>query len=63
MVSCIQDKNEKTLGLHFNGNVSWLLMVNHIEAEHLMGETIRILTNAKQKLCSAMQMANLNCST
>lgn len=57
------DKNEETLGLHFNGNVTWLLIVNHIEAEHMMGETIRILTNAKQKLCSAMQMANLNCST
>ncbi|CAI6367244.1 unnamed protein product [Macrosiphum euphorbiae] len=57
------DKNEETLGLHFNGNVSWLLIVNHIEAEHMMDETIRILTNAKQKLCSAMQMANLNCST
>ncbi|XP_060865982.1 uncharacterized protein LOC132941813 isoform X4 [Metopolophium dirhodum] len=57
------DKNEETLGLHFNGNVSWLLIVNHIEAEHIMDEIIRILTNAKQKLCSAMQMANLNCST
>ncbi|KAL5240878.1 hypothetical protein ACI65C_008288 [Semiaphis heraclei] len=51
------DKNEETLSLHFNNNVSWLLIVNHTEAEHLMGETIRILTNAKQKLCSAMQMA------
>ncbi|XP_015373187.1 PREDICTED: uncharacterized protein LOC107168329 [Diuraphis noxia] len=53
--NCI-DKNEETLRLQFNDNVSWLLIVNHTEAEHLMGETIRILTNAKQKLCSAMQM-------
>ncbi|XP_060854807.1 uncharacterized protein LOC132932444 isoform X2 [Rhopalosiphum padi] len=57
------DKNKETLGLHFNDNVSWSLIVNHIEAEYLMDETIRIITNAKQKLCSAMQMANLNCST
>jgi len=57
LFSYLQDKNEETLSLHFNNNVSWLLIVNHTEAEHLMGETIRILTNAKQKLCSAMQMA------
>ncbi|XP_025410388.1 serine/threonine-protein kinase 11-interacting protein isoform X2 [Sipha flava] len=58
------DKNEETLGLHFNDNTSWLLIVNSIEAEYLMGETIRILTNAKQKSSSAIQIAaGLNCST
>lgn len=64
-INCLfQDKNEETLGLHFNNNVSWLLIINHLEAEHLMGETIRILTNAKHKSSSAFQMAaGLNCST
>ncbi|VVC40112.1 Hypothetical protein CINCED_3A010414 [Cinara cedri] len=57
------DKNEETLGLHFNDNVSWLLIVNHLEADHVMGETIRILRNAKQKSCAAIELAKLNCST
>lgn len=48
-----QDKNEETLGLYFNDNVSWLLVVNRVEAEYLMEETIRILTNAKQKSCAS----------
>lgn len=63
LILFLQDKNEETLDLYFNDNISWLLVVNHVEAEYLMGETIRILTNAKQKSSATNKIAEFNCST
>lgn len=62
-MSTLQDKDEEKLGLHFNNNVSWLLIVNNVDAEYLIAETIRILTNVKQKSCAAIEIDELNCST